>query len=641
MLDFLRRGVKSWVAQILLLLLIISFAVWGIGDVFTASAYSTVARVGDTEVTFEQYARTIHRQQQTLSQQRGQMIPLEMLREAGMAQGALNGLIRDAAFTEELASLDVAVPDEAIAESIRNNQAFQDGQGAFSQYAFQSVLSQQGYDPREFELLTGQLLGQQILIDAVAVGAVEPPGIAEMIAKWQGETRTISTITLTPDAAPDPGEPTDAAVKEYFDANSDAFVEPDRVWGNYLHVDIVAMSQTMTPTDEELRAEYDANIERYTLPATRTVEQIIFKDATAAAEAVERLKSETATYEEIAAEQNVSLDDLSLGVVQEGDLAEAMSDAVFALDQPGIAGPVETLSGHAVFNVTDVQAGGVSPFDDIKIALSQIIANRNARQAAPEQANKIDEVRAAGATMEEIATQTGLELQIFEGIAADGTVAAGEVPALMSDPRFAQEVLTAEETEERDVIQMSDGSYVLVMVDRVEDSHLPELDEIKEKVTEAWKREQRLLAIEAQGAQMATMSDRGTSFGGVASSVGEDASDREPFTRAQAPGDLAPDFVDQIFTVENEGDVVIGRNARNSAVIVAKVNTINALEGEALEQQVAAAQDVLRNAMAGDQLEMFARAIQDKHGSVVNAEAIDQVFEQLAYGHSGQRHGGM
>lgn len=641
MLDFLRRGVKSWFAKILLLLLIASFAVWGIGDIFTASAYSTVAKVGDTEVTFEQYASTINRQQQTLSQQRGQLVPLETIREAGLADGALNGLLRDAAFSEELATLEVAVPDQAIAESIRSNRAFQDGQGEFSQYTFQSVLSQQGFNPREFEILTGQLLGQQILVDAVAVGAMEPPGVAEMIAKWQGETRTVSTITLTPDVAPDPGAPTGSELKEYFDASTDTFFEPDRIWGSYFHVDIVALSQSEMPSEEDVRAEYDANIERYTLPATRSVEQIIFKDEAAAKEAVDRLNAETASYEEIATEQNVALDDLSLGVVQDGDLATAMSEAVFALTEPGIAGPVETLSGYAVLNVTDVQTGGVSPFDDIKGPLGQIIANRNAREKAPELANKIDEVRAAGATMEEIATETGLELKTFEGFAADGSVAAGDVSQVFRDPRFTQEILTAEVTEERDIIQTSDGSYALVMIDRVEDSHLPDLETIKDKVTDSWKRDQRLISLETQGAQMATMSDRGTSFSGVAGSVGESASDREAFSRAQAPEDLAPDFVDQIFAVENEGQVVIGRNARNSAVIVAKVTSIAPLEGEALETQVAAAQQVLRDAMSRDQIEMFARAIQDKHGSVVNEEAIDQVFEQLTYGQGGQRHGGM
>lgn len=635
MLDFFRRGIKSWVAQALLLLLIVSFAVWGIGDVFSGSAYSTVAKVGDTDVTSEQYARTINRQQRTISQQRGQLVPLDAIREAGIAEGALNGLIRDAAFTEELTTLGVAVPPNAIADAIRANQAFQDGQGAFSQYAFQSVLSQQGFDPREFELLTGQLLGQQIMVDAVAMGAIEPPGVAELIAAWQGEARAISTITMTPDTAPDPGTPTDTALKDYFDTHSESFVEPERRWGTYFHVDLAALARDNQPTEEELRAEYDDNIDRYTLPATRAVEQIIFKDADTAAEAVERLQAETATYEEIAAEQNVSLNDLSLGTVQEGDLAKAMSDAVFALTEPGIAGPVETLSGHAVLNVTDVQEGGVSEFDDIKDALAQVLAGRNARQAAPDTANQIDEIRASGAEMDEIATQTGLELKTFMGVAADGTVVEGDAPGIILDQRFLAELLAAEEDEERDIIQISDGSYVLVMIDRIEESHLPELDAIKQKVIDAWDQEQRLKALEAQGDQMAKMSANGTSFAGVAGSIGEVSSDREAFTRGRAPQDLAPELIEQIFKVEAADEIVVGRNARNDAVIVAKITNIAPLEGEVLDAQTEAARQVMRNAMSSDQLELFSRAIQDKHGAVVNNDAIDQVFEQLSIGHGG------
>ena len=106
--------------------------------------------------------------------------------------------------------------------------------------------------------------------------------------------------------------------------------------------------------------------------------------------------------------------------------------------------------------------------------------------------------------MEEIAEQTGLTLVAFEGLGPNGTVASGEMPLIGADPLFRAEVQEATEEEERDLSELSDGSYVLVVVERIEPAHLPELDAIRDKVADAWKDEQRLQALEAQALNLVT-----------------------------------------------------------------------------------------------------------------------------------------
>ena len=91
MLDLMRRGVKTWVAKILLGLLILSFAVWGIGDIFLGSAHSTVGAVGETEVDADRYARMIRRQQVQMTMQRRQAVSLADMRAAAdVVDGILN-----------------------------------------------------------------------------------------------------------------------------------------------------------------------------------------------------------------------------------------------------------------------------------------------------------------------------------------------------------------------------------------------------------------------------------------------------------------------------------------------------------------------------------------------------------------------
>ncbi|MEM9138965.1 MAG: SurA N-terminal domain-containing protein [Pseudomonadota bacterium] len=640
MLDFLRRGVKSWVAKVLLAVLILSFAVWGIEGVFSGGANRTIASVGDTPVTSQRFASAIQRQQNILSQRRGQLVSLETMRQTGLARTTLAGLVRDAAFTEELSSMEVAVSNQSIADAIRANEAFQDGQGAFSQFLFQDTVASQGFDPREFEILTGTLLGQQILYDAVANGVSTPPGVAETIAKWRGETRTIHTVTLTPDTAPDPGTPDPGQLQAFYDTDPARFTQPERRWGSYLILDVVALADTLRPTDEELRAEYDANIARFTEEPARTVEQIVFRNKADADAAVQRLAEGSATYEEIAAEQNVPLGDLSLGSVGEADLPEATSAAVFALTEPGIAGPVETPFGHAVLNVTAVSLGGATPFDQVREDIAQSMSVSRARAEAGRRVSSIEDARASGGTMDEIAKETGLTLIRFAGLASDGTVTEGDAPAIAGDARFQREAFEALDGEERDIEQTSDGSYILVMIDRIEESHVPDLEAVAADVTEAWQAEERLAALEKQATELVATASSGRDLTEVAAEVGTEVSERPAFSRVEPPQNLSQPLVDAVFgTVE--GGMVIGRDRTDTGVIIASVQAISPLQGDDLAQQVAAAEQALSTQIAGDQLEFYARAIEARHGAQINEGAVDQVFELLinpyqgGYGHGG------
>ncbi|MEO1494767.1 MAG: SurA N-terminal domain-containing protein [Pseudomonadota bacterium] len=635
MLDFLRRGVKSWVAKILLLLLIASFAVWGIGDIFSFQRESSIASVGDTDISAQRFMDTMQRQRQLVSRQRGELVSFQTLRDADYDDLALNGLLRDAAFAEELRLREIAVSSDEVADAIRQNPTFQDGQGAFSQFIYQNRLSQEGYDPRMFEGLTRELLGQQILRDAVVSGTLAPTGMGEKIAAFRGEQRTITTFRLSPGAAPDPGTTDDAALEAYFATNSDDFIEPERRWGRYLHIDVAKISAENAPTYEEVRAEYDANIERYSVRPTRTVDQLVFDDEASARAALTRMIDGSATFEEIAAEQNVSLDDLALGTVGQEDLADATAEAVFALTEPGIAGPVETPFGFAVLNVTGVEIGGAAEFEVVREAIAASLTEIKARDLAPDAATTADDLRAEGQSLDEIAEATGHALIEFEGLAADGNLADGGRPSLAGSALFMREVLEALDAEERDVIELEDGGYAIVEIDRIVESHLPELDDIRDRVITAWQREQRLQALEARAAELVG-ADTGKTFDETAQEASATVQEQPAFARETPPRVLSPDLVTAIFDADLNGRV-FGRAADGSGVLVAEVREITPL---AEDQMVSTADQIgqaLSLSMSRDTVEFFARAVEARHGTTVDEGAIEEVFRLLSQtgGHGG------
>ena len=231
MLHFLRKGVKSLPAKILIGLLVASFAVWGIGDIFSFRLDSRVAKVGDTEIPAQRFADALQREQSRISRQSGQFVSYDMMRLAGLDRGILARLIRDAAFSEELTALGIAAPDQAVADAVRANPAFQGPGGQFSPQAYQIFLAQQGFSPAGFEALTRTVLTQQVLAETAEAAMLPAPGAGARIAAWQGESRGVTVLTLSLEMAPDPGTPDEGALRAFYEANEPMFTEPERRWG--------------------------------------------------------------------------------------------------------------------------------------------------------------------------------------------------------------------------------------------------------------------------------------------------------------------------------------------------------------------------------------------------------------------------
>jgi peptidyl-prolyl cis-trans isomerase D len=219
MLNYLRKGVKSLPAKILIMALIAAFALWGISYSSFVSTNTKVAQVGETEIPAQSFADALSREQRRITQQSGKFISYDMLRVAGLDRGILASLIRDAAFNEELIALGIAAPDRAVADAIQANPAFQGFDGNFSQPQYLLFLAQQGFSPTRFEALTRIMLSQQVLAETAEAAMLPTPGASARIAAYRGESRGVTMLSLSLAMAPDPGTPDEGALRAFYEAN--------------------------------------------------------------------------------------------------------------------------------------------------------------------------------------------------------------------------------------------------------------------------------------------------------------------------------------------------------------------------------------------------------------------------------------
>ncbi len=635
MLNRLRKGVKSLTAKVLIVLLVISFAVWGIGDIFSFRLDARVAQVGETEVSAQRFADALARQQNRISRQRGELVTFEQLRQGGVAGAVLDGLIRDAAFAEELDAFGLAAPDDAVAGEIRSEPAFQGPGGQFSRQYYELALQQQGMTAQEFEELTRTLLGQDILVEAARAGAVPPPGVAQRIAAYRNERRSVNMLTLDAEMAPDPGTPGPDELRSFYEANEDMFTEPERRWGEYLHVDPANLSEEFRPSEDEVRAAYEENKAGYTTADRRVVEQITFPERVAAETAVSNLLAGNATFESLAEQQGLSAQEVSLGEVTRDDLPDAAAALVFDADEPGILGPVELPAGFAVYRVREIREGGTAPFEEVRGEIADRLAQDALLTRAPEIANEIEELRAAGNSMREIGQKTAATHGSFDGLAQDGTLAGGgEAEGLLARQAFIDEVFTALDAEERSIVETERGGYFVVMVRRIEPSRVLALEEVRERAIAAWRDEQRIEALQERAAEITARLGEEASIWDVGEEIGAEVSSVGPFTRLGAPDSVPQPLVEKIFRAAS-GDGVFAPAGDGGAVVVAQVASVNMPAPAQIEEQSAELEGVLADSVGSDLSEFFGRALVARHDPQVEWGVVDEVFNRLSGGGQG------
>ncbi len=633
MLESMRRGAKSWVAKGLILLLIASFAVWGISDVFSTSPSSAIATVGDRTVTFETYSTELQRARNRMSQEAGRAISYAEMRQTGVDQILLAQLMRERAVATELERLGITAPDEAVAEAIREVPAFQTGDGSFSPDRYRFVLGRQGYSPAEFEALSRFELGQRILTTAARGTGRTPPGMAARIAAHQGEQRRMVSVILSPDRAPDPGTPSASDLEARWADNQAAYTEPERRSGVYLHMSIEELAEELRPTEQEIADWYADNAETLGTPATRTLDQLPLPRNRADALAA-RIRGGEISFEDLARELGENPADLDLGAVGRDDLPDAVAAAVFAATEPGIVGPVDAPIGPVLIRLRAVNLGGTPSLEEARAEIADRLARDLAYERAPEIANDIDDLRAEGRTLDEIAEETGLALTRFEGLARDGSLPQGQAEGLMASETFRQEVFAALDHEERDILETDAGGFFIVLVERIAEAHVVALEQIRDRVAEDWAAGERLAALEAEGREIAERLTGPAQLADWAREEGLEVREQGPFRRDAPPFGLPFTATPELFALD-EGAAAAIPLSGGRGVLLAEIVEVVPLPTDQLADLAGRVETAVAGQIASDQAELFLRAVETGVPAEIDIDGVQAVFDHL-----GARSGG-
>ncbi|SFI40696.1 peptidylprolyl isomerase [Jannaschia pohangensis] len=612
-----KTNVVVWAVLGLLILALGGFGIGGFGGTL-----SSVARVGDREITVQDYFNALQSEQNRLRQQTGQAFTVQQLQLFGIDQQVMERLLASAALEHEAERVGVSVGDVMVAERIRNNPAFSGVAGGFDREGYAFVLDQSNLTEARYEARIRDEIAREVLQAAVLGGTEVPDAYVDALAAWISETRDITVTTITvSDLDGGATAPTEDDLQAFYDANPALFETPELRAVTYAWVSPTRLMDEVEVDEDALRALYDDRIDDYRQPARVLAERLAFADEDAANAALAAINSGERTFESYVEERGLTLEDVDQGDLSAADLGTEAAAAVFALQEPGMAGPVPSGLGPTLYRVNAILDPTEVTFEEAREELEDEFAGQAARRRIDDARENIDDLLASGATLEEVAGETDLEVGSlqWDASAEDGVVGFG----ILGYDTFREAARQAEVGDFPELESLEDGGLFALRLDEIIAPSVPPLDSIRADVEAAWQADTRTRRLIDRAEAQAADPTRDTAAEGVdLSDVARDARlDGIPST-----------VIARAFEIAAGETVAIEGDDQNAYVLtVTAVNAADLTTGDAAEIRQAIEQQT-RSEIATDLFEGYGRAVQARAGFTVDAQAVEAVNAQLTGG---------
>ncbi len=627
MLNSLRNAAGSWVAKLLLVLLVLSFAVWGVsGTMLSGLGSRSVVTAGKTEVSPVEYRLAYDRQISILSQRFGQRLTSEQARALGVDNQVLAQLVAGAVLDEQAREMQLGLSKDRLAELTADDPAFRNASGQFDRVLFERVLANAGMRPQDYLKNREQVARRQQIIEAVSGNMEAPSTFLKAVALYQGENRTVEYITLPPSIVEPLPEPSDAEISAYFEENKLKYRAPEYRKITYLKLDAAAIADPTSVSDEALREDYEKNRNRFLTPETRVVEQLVFPDADKAADASARLKAGT-TFEQLVESEGKSLTDISLGAVKKSDIPDpAIADAAFDLQQNAVSDVVKGAFGHILLRVSAITPEVVQPFDDVKDALRNELAQREAVRILLDVHDSYEDSRAGGDTLAEAAAKLQLETVTVDAIDRSGRDMSGNIiNTLPESARLLREAFETETGIENPSIPMGTDGFVWYEVEGITPARDRTLDEVRETVVTDWREAKLAELMAAKAGELQKRVKDGASLDDIATETELEKQVKRGLVRGTEDPDFGADGTEAVFAGPNGYSGVITAPSGNNRILfkVTEVFEPVGASAEALDEET---RNGFKSAVADDLLDQLVAGLQAKYQVTSNPVAIDQAL---------------
>src|SRR4051812_21206977 len=541
MLRGIRKASSNWLGKTIMAavmgVLIISFAVWGIADIFKGFGQSTLAKIGRTEISTEQFRQLYTEKLQQIGRQFGRPLSMDQARAFGLDRQVLQQVIAEAALDDNARQLGLGQSDAQTMRMVTSDPNFKGVSGNFDPARFQATIRQAGYTEQRYIADQRRVSLRRQIANTITAGLEPPKTLIDALVPFPNEQRSIEYGKLDAPPAGTIDPPSPEALAAYFDDHKTQFRAPEYRKISFVVITPEEIGKWAAVSDEDARKIFEERRDKLSTPERRQVSQIVFPNVEEAAAARGRIASGL-SFDDLAKERGLSASDTDLGSIAKSAIIDpAIADAAFALAPDDVSQPVQGRFGTVLVKVGKIEPGAQATYESVAPQLKREIAAERARAQVASLHDKMEDERGGGASVVEAAQKLGLTAVTIEATDRSGRAPNGQpVAGIPQGLNVVSQAFSSDVGVDNDPIQFN-GGYVWFDVLGITPSRERGIDEVKDQVATRWRDDQIGSRLRSKATDIVQKLGQGARLADEAASLGVRVDTAAGFKRdATLPG---------------------------------------------------------------------------------------------------------
>lgn len=624
MLQAIHDRVTGWIAWIIIGLIIVVFALWGIDSYLKSEAKVYAAMVNDVEISVPEYRAAKQQQVQRMRAMLGNQFDVALTNTPEFKTAVLDRLIEEELLVQAATDAGLSVSDGYLAARIHAIPEFQGDDGKFSQDRYQRLLAQQGMSPQQFERQVRRSLLINQFVGSLSDSAVVVPQEVEQGLRLQGQERKLKYLRIPMARYLDKAEVKPEEITAFYDANKARFVEPEQVRLQYLELSLDSIAAGLQASDAEIEDLYASEKAKLTVDEQRRARHILIKldegaeeAAVAAAEKkaedlVKRLRAGedfAKLAKEFSDDPGSAAEGGDLGLFGKGMMVPEFETATFALKKDEISDPVRSPFGFHIIQVTEIQAAKTPELAEVRAQLAEEAKRKQAEQIFAERSETLGTLSFEHPdTLTVAAEQLDLKLQESDWLPASGGPGIGSHPQVM-EAALSEDVLSGGNNSQ--AIEIGADHVVVVRVLEHKPVKQLELDMVRDAIVNNLRQEAARKAARAEGEALVKRLEGGAALADIAAELKLEVTDAGFIGRNDAKQDRQ--IVAEAFKVPR---TEAGKTAAAGAGLVS---------GDYVLMQIEAVRDGEIAGIGEEQRKEFQRNLNQLYGTLESAALLEQL----------------
>jgi len=628
MLNSLRNASRSWVAKALLLLLVASFAVWGVSTSLVATDANTVMTVGDQEVSAQEFALAYQRQVSALGRQFGMQLTPEQARAFGLDQQVYSQLAAGAALDQLSADMGLGLSQDRLAMLIAEDPAFQSSNGQFDRNLFTSRLRNAGLREDDYITERSKVAVRSQVVEAVSDGFAPPQVMLDALRQYRDETRSVEYLLLS-NANIDPVKaPADDVLAAWFEGVKARYRAPELRTFTYVTLQPADLADPSSVTDDQARAEYERRKDSFTTHGVRTIEQLTYPSREMAEAAAAQLAEGNTTFDRLITDQGKTASDVLLGQFSKDNMPDpALAEAAFSIStEGGTTGVVDGAFGAVILRVTDITSETTKTFEEVEGEIRQQLALSTGSQQLMDTHDRFEDIRASGATLEEAARELNLTVATATADSSGNDQQGNRIDSLPAADTLLTDVFRTEPGAQPMPVSLANNGYVWFEVGEISPERDRTLEEVRERVVTDWTADQQREALGARATELKQRVEAGETLAAIAEDLGVAVETKQGLRRNGEDVTFGPEAISALFAGP-VGLVASAVGADGESRLLIKVTDsqqapADALSGDEPLQRLA-------QSAGDDMLDQMVNRLQNDYGVSINQAVAEQVVSTI------------